>query len=70
MTKIPVTEERRKLKDGEYWCLYPRKRDKEPPTLLLNPGPYFEGNAAKNRQKIAVVRLVEASPDNGGAEHP
>lgn len=69
MTKIPVTEERRKLEDGEYWCLYPRKRDKEPPTLLLNPGPYFEGNAAKNRQKIAVVRLIEVASEGAESSH-
>lgn len=61
----PIPKDRPKLKDGEYWCLYPKKPDKEPPLLLLEPGPYFESNAAKNRQKIAIVRLVEVTFDNG-----
>jgi hypothetical protein len=52
------------LADGEYWCLFPKDAD-EPPTLLIDPGPWFEGNAEKNGDRIAKVRLVEitAEPD-------
>jgi hypothetical protein len=48
---------RRVLREGEYWCRFPRQPGGLP-TLLLNPGPYFEKNAKQAGCKIGIVRMV------------
>lgn len=56
MTKKKAT--RRKLKRGQYWCLFPNGLATKP-MLVHDPGSYFEGNAKHFGHRIAVVKLVE-----------